>query len=406
MPLNSNQIRTRIVLIAAICVFSTQFGVTVIAPLLGMLVTTSEITHYFLVSGLIISAFALASLALNIPCGIISDKVGRKPLIVTGLLIYAVTALLFPLSDSPYDWILVRALQGAGAGFFFPAVAALLTDITSPDERGHALSVYNMGLGVGLAVGPISGGILFAIYGIFMPFLFCAAFALLSVVLVLLFVQEPKRRSTKEKTQKKKEKRLGLTLGAKARKALMLCCAMVFFGKGVASVMSGLFSPFAVTDFGLSEELIGAILSVMFVTFTVLQVGFNRLMKRIGEIYLSISGLFLCTCGLLILAFATCVLELFIMSVFIGAGIGAILLGTLTLASNAAGEGQEGEVMGIYYTTFYASLGSIPIVCGALSDFFGARLLFFGYAVLLVVLMVVVWKVGFLYAGKSQIKVR
>ena len=80
------------------------------------------------------------------------------------------------------------------------------------------------------------------------------------------------------------------------------------------------------------------------------------------------------------------------MSVFLGAGIGAILLGTLTLASNAAGEGQEGEVMGIYYTTFYASLGSIPIVCGALSDIFSARLLFLGYAVLLLILMAVVWR--------------
>ena len=388
MQFNSNQTRTRVVIIAAICVFSTQFGVTVIAPLLGMWVMAPGIPQPFLVSGLIISSFALVSLALNIPGGIISDKIGRKPLIVIGLLLYAVTALLFPFSKSPHDWIFVRALQGAGAGFFFPAVAALLADITTHEERGHALSVYNMGLGLGLAVGPISGGFLFAIYGIFMPFLFCAAFALISVVLVLLFVHEPKRK------RRPKEKRAGLSLDTMGKKALALCCVMVFFGKGVASVMSGLFSPFAVEDFGISEEVIGTILSVMFVAFTLLQVGFNRLMKRIGEINLSVAGLFLCVCGLLVLYSATSVSELFIMSVFIGAGIGAILLGTLTLASKVAGEGQEGKVMGIYYTTFYASLGCIPIVCGALSDIFGARLLFLGYAVLLFVLMIVVWNVG------------
>jgi len=408
MQFNSNQTLTKkplqglrghgaephIVIIAAICVFSTQFGVTVIAPLLGEWVIAPKIPHPFLVSGLIISAFALVSLALNIPGGILSDKFGRKPLIVTGLLLYAVAAVLFPFSKSPYDWIFVRALQGAGAGFFFPAVTALLADITSHEERGHALSVYNMGLGVGLAVGPISGGILFHIYGIFMPFFFCAAFVLLSAVLVLLFVHEPKRKFG-EKEQEKKEKRKRLSLGERERKALMLCCVVVFFGKGVASMMSGLFSPFAVEDFNVSEEIIGTILSVMFVTFTLLQVGFNRLMKLIGEIVLSIVGLLLCACGLFVLYFATCVPELFIMSVFLGAGIGAILLGTLTLASKAAGEGQEGEVMGIYYTTFYASLGSIPIVCGALSDIFSARLLFLGYAVLLLILilMAVVWRV-------------
>ncbi len=394
MQFNSNQTLTKVVIIAAICVFSTQFGVTVIAPLLGEWVIAPKIPHPFLVSGLIISAFALVSLALNIPGGILSDKFGRKPLIVTGLLLYAVAAVLFPFSKSPYDWIFVRALQGAGAGFFFPAVTALLADLTNHEERGHALSVYNMGLGVGLAVGPISGGFLFHIYGIFMPFLFCAAFVLLSAVLVLLFVHEPKRKfDEKEQEKKKKRKGLSLSLSASGRKALMLCCVVVFFGKGVASLMSGLFSPFAVDDFEVSEEIIGTILSVMFVAFTLLQVGFNRLMKLTGEIILSIVGLLLCACGLLVLYFATSIPELFIMSIFLGAGIGAILLGTLTLASKTAGERQEGEVMGIYYTTFYASLASIPIVCGALSDIFSARLLFLGYAVLLIILMVVVWRV-------------
>lgn len=67
---------------------------------------------------------------------------------------------------------------------------------------------------------------------------------------------------------------------------------------------------------------------------------------------IAIIGLFLCTCGLLVLGFPTCVLELFITGVLLGAGLGAILLGTLTLASKAAREGEKEKVMGIYYTTF------------------------------------------------------
>jgi multidrug resistance protein len=388
---NSNRRLSKVVIIAAICVFSTQFGVTVIAPLLGELVRTPEISNPFLVSGLIIAAFAILSLCLNIPSGIISDKVGRKPLIIIGLLLYSIAAVLFPYSKTPYDWIFIRALQGAGAGLFFPAVTALIADVTSQEERGHALSVYNMGLGVGLAAGPISGGILFEHYDIFMPFLFCAAFALISAILVLLFVREPRRGF---KRSNKKEKREGLSLSAEGKKALALCCVVIFFGNGVASMTSATFAPFVVDNFDISEDIIGTILTVMFVVFVLLQVGFDRLMKLVGEYILVIIGLFLCAFGLLVLGFATTLLELFITGVFLGAGLGAILLGTLTLASNAAGEGQEGKVMGIYYTMFYASLGTIPIVCGALSDIFSVRLLFLGYAGLLFVLMFVVWLAG------------
>ncbi|MGB7002341.1 MAG: MFS transporter [Halobacteriota archaeon] len=383
---------SRVVLIAAICVFSTQFGVTVIAPLLGEWVRSPDIPNPFLVSGLIIASFALVSLCLNIPSGIISDVVGRKPLIIIGLLLYAVAAVLFPFSGNTYDWIFVRALQGAGAGLFFPAIAALLADVTSHEERGHAFSVYNIGLGVGLAAGPISGGFLFERYGMFMPFLFCAVFAFISAVLVLFFVPEEPKRGRKVPDKKDKRKALSLTVDGK--KALIVCGIVIFFGLGVASMTSATFAPFAIDNFEISEGIIGTILSVMFVVFVLLQVGFNRLMKRVGEIMLAIIGLLFCVCGLLVLGFATSVLELFMTGVFLGAGLGAISLGTLALASKAAGKGQEGAVMGIYYTTFYASMGTIPIVCGALSDIFSVRLLFLGYAGLLFVLMFVVWLAG------------
>jgi DHA1 family multidrug resistance protein-like MFS transporter len=383
---------SRVVIIAAICVFSTQFGVTVIAPLLGEWVRSPDIPNPFLVSGLIIATFALVSLCLNIPSGIISDKVGRKPLIIIGLLLYSVAAVLFPFSENTYDWIFVRALQGAGAGLFFPAIAALLADFTSHEERGHALSVYNMGLGVGLAAGPISGGFLFERYGIFMPFLVCAAFTLISAVFVLSFVPEEPKRGLK--VPDKKEKGGGLSLSGEGKKALIVCCVVIFFGMGVAAMTSATFAPFVVDTFEIAEDIIGTILSVMFMVFVLLQVGLNRLMKLVGVYKLAIIGLFFCAFGLLVLDFSTIVPELFMTCVFLGAGLGAISLGTLTLALKAAGKGQEGEVMGIYYTTFYASMGTIPIVCGALSDFFSVRLLFLGYAGLLFVLMFVVWLAG------------
>jgi DHA1 family multidrug resistance protein-like MFS transporter len=401
MQSNLDQARAKIVLIAAICVFSTQFGVTVIAPLLGMWVEASETP--FLTAALIFSAFTIVSTPLTIPGGIMSDKVGRKPLVIAGLLLYALASALFPFSTESYDWIFVRALQGAGAGLFFPAITALLAEVTSSEERGHAMSVYNIGLGVGLALGPASGGLLFDRYGIFVPFFVCAALALLSVVLVLLFVQEPKSRER----VKQHEKRKGLGLDAKGRKTLALAGVVIFFGIGVAAIMGSLFSPFAFApeNLRLSAGIIGAILSTMFMVFALLQRGFNRLMKKIGELTLAIAGLFLCACGLLVLYFATAVFELVLMSVLLGAGLGAISLGTLTLASKAAGEeervqgqGQEqekrGKVMGIYYTIFYAGLGGIPLICGVLADIVDTRLLFLAYALLLLVVMVVVWRVG------------
>ena len=378
-----------IIAIAAICVFSTQFGVTVIATPLAWWVVEKFETTWF-VSSLIFAAFTIASTPLEVPGGILSDKIGRKPLIAGGLLLYAGASALFPFSHAASDLIFARLLQGAGAGLFFPAITALITETTSYKDRGYAMSIYNIGMGAGMALGPAAGGFLFAMFSIFVPFYLCVGFALLSVALVLLFVPEPHIRVGS------KSKRATLSLTDRDRKALTFSCVVIFFGIGVAAIMTPVFAPFAAKELMLSLsfarrlELIGLILSTMLAVFAILQMLFNRLMKHTGELNLSILGLFMCALGLLFLYFATTPTELFLISIVLGAGLGALSLGTLTLASKSAA-GKEGQVMGVYYTMFYAGLGAIPLLCGWLSDIAGPRLLFLSYALLLLILCLVLW---------------
>ncbi len=291
--------------------------------------------------------------------------------------------------------------------------------------------MYNIGLGVGLAAGPISGGLLFEAFGIFVPFLFCVGFAVLSAVLVAVLVQEPRERSERRRGG---GLALGLALGERERRALGTACVVIFFGIGVAAIMESLFSPFATNELRLSTGVVGAVLSAMLAVFATLQLGFSRLMQKVGEVGISAFGLFLCAVGLLMLYFVTSVpsvLGLLLVSAVLGAGLGAVSLGTLTLASDAVGagggvrgEGEErgvgeergeeeergereergvggGKVMGIYYTAFYAGLGGVPLVCGVFSDILGARLLFLGYAVLLFVLAFAVWQGRVLRRGKT-----
>ncbi len=398
-----------VIIIAAICVFSTQFGVTAIAtPLAWWVVKRFETT--WLVSSLIFSAFTIASTLLEFPGGVLSDRIGRKPLIIGGLILYAVASVLFPFSRAPSELILARLLQGAGAGLFFPAITALITETTRYEDRGEAMCIYNIGMGAGMAVGPAAGGFLFTIFNIFVPFYLCAGFALLSLLLVLFLVYEPTRgvMGRIEADIASVSGPSATVLSERGRQALTLACVIIFFGIGVASIMTPIFAPFAASELMLSLpfarrlDIIGLILSTMLAVFAVLQVFFNRVMQRTGEINLSLLGLLLCALGMLFLYFATAPVELFVISGVLGAGLGALSLGTLTLASKSAGggviEGHEGKVMGIYYTFFYAGLGAIPLLCGWTADISGSgpRMVFLSYSLLLfilcIVLRIAIWR--------------
>ena len=136
--------------------------------------------------GLAIGAYGLTQAFLQIPFGIISDRIGRRPVIYVGLVVFALGSLLAAHADSIWGVIAGRVLQGAGA--ISAAVMALLSDLTREQHRTKAMATIGMSIGVSFAVAMVVGPLITRVFGLSGLFVVTAVMALVGVGLVAFVV--------------------------------------------------------------------------------------------------------------------------------------------------------------------------------------------------------------------------
>lgn len=132
--------------------------------------------------GLAIGAYGLTQAFLQIPFGVISDRIGRRPVIYFGLVIFAAGSLLAANADSIWGVIAGRVLQGAGA--ISAAVMALLSDLTREQHRTKAMALIGMSIGLSFAIAMVVGPLLTRAFGLSGLFLATGAMALLGIAIV------------------------------------------------------------------------------------------------------------------------------------------------------------------------------------------------------------------------------
>jgi MFS family permease len=188
-PMNSLE-RRAVALLASIYALRMA-GLFLILPVFALYATGLE-GHTPLLIGLAIGIYGLTQAILQIPFGMASDHMGRKPVIVAGLLIFAAGSVLAASASSLWMVIVGRAVQGAGA--IPAAVMAMVADLTREEQRSKAMAVIGMTIGASFVLSLIFGPVLDGVIGVPGIFWLTGALALAAIAIVLYGLPTPVRR--------------------------------------------------------------------------------------------------------------------------------------------------------------------------------------------------------------------
>jgi MFS family permease len=185
----------RSVAVVALISMIRMFGLFALLPVLSLYAMDLEQATPLLV-GLAVGAYGLTQAGFQVPLGALSDRIGRVPVIIIGLGIFAAGSILAAMSDSIYGIIAGRLLQGAGA--ISATLSALITDATRKEVRTKSMAFFGIGIGLSFMIAMVAGPLLAANFGVRSLFWIAAGLAVVAAALLKLLPDIP--RATKRES--------------------------------------------------------------------------------------------------------------------------------------------------------------------------------------------------------------
>jgi DHA1 family tetracycline resistance protein-like MFS transporter len=321
--------------------------------------------------GLLITVYSIAQFFLAPVWGRLSDRVGRRPILIFGLLGSAVSYVVFGYAASLTVLFVSRILAGIG-GATVPVAQAYIADITPPEKRAGNLGLIGAAFGLGFIFGPALGGILAPISP-HAPGLAAAALCFGNGILAFFFLPES---LTEEERETRALGRTPLSFSdfrfALQNKITAQILLLSFLFTMAFAAMQPTFPLFGSIRFGLDERHVGYLFAFLGTISAIVQGGLvRRLVPIMGETRLiKLSG-FPFIAGLLTIAFAGSVGMLLLGLALLAIGFGGTLPSIVSLLSRVAPPQLQGSVLGIGQSV--GSLARIigPTLAGVLYDLQG-----------------------------------
>lgn len=364
-------------------IFIDLLGFGIIIPLLpSFSVNVLHINEFTI--GLIAGIYSLMQFVFTPVWGFLSDRYGRKPILVMSLTGSVVSNLLLAfvfsgIIPSALILILARAFAGIFAANI-SAAQAVISDVTSHEDRTKGIGMISAAFALGFVFGPSIGGVLSQNFGYSFPVFISAALSLMAALLCIFVFKETLSKEIQQKNRLNKGSfnplNIKIFLNALTNRNYGKYIIIFFVAVFSFSNIFGTFQLFAERKdgLGMNQAEIGYIFSFMGLTGALVQVFILKVInKKIGEQNTLILGCFIAIFGLGLIGYSTSLIFLLFVIVILSLGNGLNNTVAISMLSQSIGKEEQGTILGINQ-----SLGSLarfmgPVWGGFVYQFMGYK---------------------------------
>ena len=352
-------------------IFAAILGLGILSPLLPSLAEDLGATGFWV--GMIFSGYAISRAIIMPIMGGLSDKYGRRIFIALGLLLLAVISLLYLPAHTVYTLTAVRLLHGLAAGMVIPVALAYAGEVAPEGKEGKTMGIFNMVFYLGLAAGPLFGGILWHAFGEASVFYIMSGISALAFLLVLPFLPEVKNLQASKTEEHVPFKTI---IKHDAAKIILLITLITAFRTAV--LMS--FLPSQASGFNINAAQVGIIIFVGILFTAILQPYFGNVADKLSKykrLLQIIIGSFIGTIVLFMVPLCNDLITLLLVNVIIGIGAAISMPVATDIAVVIGKKVGIGSWMGIFSSTISLGIIIAPLMSGVVMDYSGINAVFY-----------------------------
>ncbi len=328
-------------------------------------ISVSEASAY---GGLLLSTYAIVQFLFAPVIGNLSDRYGRRPVILSSLLGFGFDYIILALAPT-FGWLFLGRIIAGITGASFTTASAYIADVSTPETRAKNFGMIGAAFGLGFIIGPALGGLL-AGWGIRAPFYAAASLCLLNALYGYFILPESLSEEHRRPFDWKKANPFGALQFLRKTPAISGLAVCFFLIYLAAQSIQANWSFFTIYRFNWTPGLVGISLAVVGVLVGGVQVGLTRVLNpKIGDeksIYL---GLILYTIGLVLFSFAssTWMMFVFLVPYCMGGVAGPALQSTL---AGHVPQNQQGALQGALTSLMSLTTFIGPLIMNNLFTFF------------------------------------